>query len=315
MKIFFLLAALLSTAGACLSQSDTAKKIPDSLRVWKKGGAGTLNFSQVSLSNWAQGGENSLSATVLFNLFANYKKDKTTWENTLDITYGFLQSGNTPLRKSDDKIEFTSKSGYKKSKNWHLASLINFKSQITQGYNYPNDSVVGSDFMAPAYILISTGLDYKPNDHFSFFISPVTGKLTIVNNQALADAGAFGVDEALFDSTGVQTAAGKKIRYEFGALITTKFKKEIAKNIVLTTKLDLFSNYFKNPQNMDVNWDLLITMKVNKFVSASISTTLIYDHDIPVPVYKDISGVKTQTGTGPRTQFKEVFAIGFSYKF
>lgn len=158
-------------------------------------------------------------------------------------------------------------------------------------------------------------MDYKPDDNFSFFVSPVTGKITIVNNKTLADAGAFGVEEALFDTAGVQTAAGKKIRYEFGALVSLKFKKEVAKNITLSTKADFFSNYFKTPQNIDVNWDVLIGMKVNKYISASISTTLIYDHDTPVPIYDDVNGILVQTGTGPRTQFKEVFAIGFSFKF
>jgi hypothetical protein len=268
----------------------------DSLQAWAEGGTGTLNFSQVSLSNWAQGGENSLSATAL-------------------LTYGFLQSGNNGLRKSDDKIELSSKYGYKTANKWSFATLLSFKSQTTQGYNYPNDSVLISNFLAPGYITISTGMDYKPKDDFSFFMSPITGKITIVNDQTLADAGAYGVDKALFDTAGVKTKSGKKIRYEFGALVSAKFKQAIAKNITLSTKLDLFSNYFQNPENIDVNWDLLLNMKVNKFISASISTTLIYDHDIPVASYNTLNGVKIQTGAGPRTQFKEVFALGFSYKF
>ena len=294
---------------------DSAKAIPDSLKIWKSGGIASLTFSQVSLTNWAQGGENSLSATAMLHLFANYKKGHSSWDNSLDATYGFLQTGSTPTRKSDDKIDLTSKYGYKTSKNWNIAALVNFKSQFTHGFNYPNDSSVISDFLAPAYILVSTGMDYKPNDNFSFFASPITGKVTLVNSQTLADAGAYGVQKALFDSSGVLTSKGKRVRYEFGALISTKFKMEIAKNISLYSKADFFTNYFNDPQNIDVNWDVLISFKVNKFISASISTTLIYDHDIPVPIYKDISGVKTQVGTGPRTQFKEALGIGFSYKF
>jgi len=315
MRKFFLLTTAFVFSLHGFSQSDTAKTIPDSLRTWKKGGVGALNFSQAAFSNWAAGGENAVSGAALFNFFANYKKDKTNWENTLDLAYAFIRANETPLRKSDDKIDFTSKFGYKASKTLFYAGLINFKSQFSPGYNYPNDSTVISDFLTPAYILVSTGIDYKPNDNFSCFISPATGKITVVNNQELADAGAFGVAEALFDTAGVQTAGGKKFRYEFGALISLKFKKEIAKNITLSTKADFFSNYFKTPQNMDVYWDFLLSMKVNKYVMASISTTLIYDHDIPVPLYTDVAGVKTQTGTGPRTQFKEVLAIGFSYKF
>ncbi len=292
-----------------------SQTVPDSLNAWKKGGVATLTISQASFTNWAQGGENSLSLTSLLHLFANYKKGNSSWDNTLDAAYGFLQSGSNSLRKSDDKIEFSSKYGYKTSKNWNIAALVNFKSQFTHGYNYPNDSSVISDFLAPAYLLISTGMDYKPNDHFSFFVSPVTGKITIVNNQTLANAGAYGVDKAVLDSAGVQTAAGKKVRYEFGALVSIKYNQEIAKNITVTTKADFFSNYFKNAQNIDVNWDVLITFKVNKLVSASINSTLIYDHDIPVPIYKNVNGVRMQTGVGPRTQFKDVLGIGLSYKF
>lgn len=314
-RIFLFLVFLNALIGFSQSKNDSEKSIPDSLKNWKKGGLATLTLSQVSLSNWVQGGENSLSATALLHLFANYKKGHSSWDNTLDATYGFLQTGVAPMRKSDDKIDFTSKYGYKTSKNWNIAALVNFKSQFTQGYNYPNDSTVISDFLAPAYVLISIGMDYKPNDKFSFFASPATGRITIVNNQTLADAGAYGVDNAVYDTAGTMILKGKKVRYEFGALISTKFKSEIGKNITLYTKADFFSNYFENPQNIVVNWDVLISFKVNKFVSASINTTLIYDNSIPVPIYQEVNGVKTQTGTGPRTQFKEVLGIGFSHKF
>ena len=288
---------------------------PDSLRNWKTGGTATLNFSQSSLTNWAAGGENAFSTTALMNLYANYKKNKISWENTLDATYGMLQSGNTDLRKSDDKFDITSKLGNKLTDHWSAAVMMNLKSQFTHGYNYPNDSVVISDFMAPAYLLLATGMDYKPADFISVLISPVTGKMTIVNDQRLANLGSYGVKAATYDSTGTILSEGEKLRYEFGALVSIKIKKDIAKNINLSTKADFFSNYMKDPQNMDVNWDLLLTMKVNKFISASISTSLIYDHDVPIPVFENIGGIKTQVGTGPRTQFKEVLAIGFSYKF
>lgn len=292
-----------------------SQTVPDSLKRWKRGGSGTLNFSQISLSNWAQGGENAISATALFNLFANYKRERSSFDNALALTYGFFKTGATPLRKSDDKIEISSKYGYQTGKKWYLAMLLSFRSQFKPGYNYPNDSVVIADFMAPGYITLSSGMDYKPKEDFSFFCSPVTGKVTIVNNQALADAGAYGVESAVYDTAGVKISNGEKIRYEFGGLISAKLKQTIAKNITLTTKLDLFNNYFDEPQNIDVNWDVLINMKVNNFISASINTTLIYDHDIPIPIYVYANGIKTSKGTGPRTQFKEVFALGISYKF
>jgi len=113
--------------------------------------------------------------------------------------------------------------------------------------------------------------------------------------------GAYGVDHAVYDTARIKIENGKRIRYEFGAFISAKIKQTIAKNIVLSTKLDLFNNYFENPQNIDVNWDVLINMKVNKFISASINTTLIYDDDIPIPIYVYVNGVKTSKRAGPRT--------------
>jgi len=275
----------------------------DTVKLWKSGGVGSLNFNQVNLSNWAAGGQSSLSAGAFMNLNLNYKKDKTTWDNTVDLAYGLTQIGDEKIRKSDDKIDFNSKYGRQAYKKLFYSALVNFKTQFTDGYNYPNDSIIVSGFMAPAYLLLSMGMDYKPAEFISIYVSPLTGKITIVNLQQLADAGAFGVD------------TGKSIRKEFGAYTTISLKKEIGKNVMLTTKLDLFSNYSHHPQNLDVNWDAMIAFKVNKFITANISTTLIYDEDIKVPVIKNINGKDTQVGTGPRTQFKEVFGLGLSYKF
>jgi len=78
-------------------------------------------------------------------------------------------------------------------------------------------------------------------------------------------------------------------------------------NITVSSRLSLFSNYANNPQNIDVNWETLIELKVNRFISATIATHLIYDDDIAI---QDRDG-----NTGPRTQFKEVIGVGFSYKF
>ena len=287
----------------------------DTVKYWKKGGLISINFSQAGFTNWAAGGENSLSGIALFNMFANYKKDKNTWDNSIDFAYGLLQSGNSALRKNEDKIDLSSKYGrYAFLDHWYYSGLVNFKSQFDDGYNYPNDSIVISRFMAPAYLLESIGIDYKPNEYLSLFISPVTSKATFVNDQRLADTGAFGVDKAEYDINGIKTKDGKFVRTEFGGYLRSTYKKDIVKNVNLATKLELFSNYTVNPQNIDVNWEVLIGMKVNKYLSANISTQMIYDHDIPVPVEREVNGV-TEAGVGPRLQFKEILSIAFSYKF
>lgn len=156
-------------------------------------------------------------------------------------------------------------------------------------------------------------MDYKLSDKFSAFIAPATSKFTFVSDQFLADAGAFGVDPARYDSSGIRLIAGKNIRAEFGGYIRIMYKKDIMKNVSVQTKLELFSNYLKNPQNIDVNWENLISMKVNKFISATINTQLIYDDDTKIAIDKNNDGIIDEKG--PRIQFKEVLGAGFSYKF
>jgi hypothetical protein len=314
-KLLVIITTLSITMSSFAQVADTAKHVPS----WTKGGLGTLNFGQASFTNWAAGGENSVSIAALLNVFANYKKGNNSWDNSLDLAYGMLQSGNTPLRKNEDKIDFSSKYGRKAfNDHWYYTVLVNFKSQFADGYNYPNDSVVISHFMAPGYLLGSIGMDYKTKDNsLSLYLSPLTSKTTFVNDQKLADAGAYGVNPAKYDTVhGVYgiTQHGDMVLYQFGAYLKFVFKKDIFKNVNFATKLELFSNYLKDPQNIVVNWENILGMKVNKYLSASVTTNLIYDNNIPVPVKRVENGVEVM-GTGPRVQFKEVLAIGLSYKF
>lgn len=289
----------------------------DTTKYWKKGGLFSLGFTQSSFSNWAAGGENALTGNTSLNLFTNYKREKVIWDNNLDLAYGMLKTP-TQKRKNDDKIEVNSKWGRLAAPKLYYAALLNFKSQFAAGYNYPDDSTVISRFAAPAYGIISVGMDYKPNDHFSLYLSPLTGKITIVSDQKLANAGAYGVEKAVTDTSGNVITPGETIRFEVGAYMTIMYQAEIMKNVNLKTKLDLFSNYSHNPGNIDINWDVFIGMKVNKYITASVSTTLIYDDDIHYnkDVNKD-GEIDPAAGDvdGPRVQFREIFSLGLSYKF
>ncbi len=274
-----------------------AQNQADTIKYWKKGGIFTANFSQVSLTNWAAGGKSSMSGVFLFNTFANYKKDSLAWDNSVDLTYGFLKEDGADLTKSSDKIDFNSKLGYGAGKHWYYSALFNFKSQFTPGYNYPRttgDQPI-SKFLAPAYITIGLGMDYK-RDLFSMYLSPATGKFTIVNDDELSAAGEFGVDP------------GKKFRSEFGGLAKFTVNKEVVKNVTFQSKLDLFSNYFHNPQNIDVDWSVLLNLKVNEYLSANLVTQLIYDDDVKI--------LDPDTNTSaPRVQFMEMFGVGLTAKF
>jgi len=275
----------------------------DSIKNWKKSGVFSLNLAQSSFSNWAAGGQNSVSLNGLINLAANYKKDKSAWDNSLDLGYGILQrEKGSRWVKTDDKINLTSKYGLQASKVWYYSALFNFRTQFAPGYNYPNTDIVISDFLAPAYMTFALGMDYKPNDNLTAFISPLTMRSTIVNDEYLSGIGAFGVDP------------GKKLRNEFGGYINFQYKKDdIVKNVNFLTKIDLFSNYLKEPQNVDVNWETLFVLKVNKFISATIATNLVYDDDVMINIDNNGDGITDKTG--PRTQFKEVIGVGFTYKF
>ena len=302
MKRITTIVIAVAIAGSTMAQSSAPVDTS-----WKKGGMGSINFNQVALSNWAAGGENSMSGAAFLSLFANYAKDRLSWDNQLDLAYGLLKSGDAKVRKNEDKIDLNSKVGYKVSANskFYYTFLFNFKSQFANGYDYKNDTLLKypiSKFLAPGYLLYSIGIDYKPDDAFRLYLSPLTGRTIIVNDDMLSQAGAFGVDP------------GKKSLTQLGAYLRAMYKKDVFTNVNFQTKLELFSNYLDNPQNIAVNHEILIAMKVNKFITANIGTQMIYDDIIPVTVIKETSGVK-EAKTGPRLQFKEVFGIGLSYKF
>lgn len=274
----------------------------DSLMGWKSGGVTRLTFSQTALVNWSAGGDNSIAANSLINLFANYKDALNTWDNTLDLGYGFSKqdSYSSGVMKTDDRIDLVSVYGRKAFEKFYYAGLLNFRTQFAPGYNYPNDSVKISDFMAPGYLMVATGLNYKPNNYFTAFFAPVSGKFTFVLNQFLSDQGAFGVDP------------GKKVNSELGGylrLVYTRndFERDFMKNISVTSKLDMFSNYLEKPRNIDVVWEVLIGMKVNKYITANLNTTLKYDDDVKI--------TQDDGSSAAKVQFKEVLGIGFSYSF
>jgi hypothetical protein len=312
--VTLLLAGINLSYGQITDKEDALKTIrTDTLDGWRKGGFVALNISQVGLTNWAAGGQSSVALNSIVSLYANLKKGRSTWDSSLDLGYGVLRQGsgialeNGVFMKTDDKIDIVSKYGQRASEKWYYAGLVNFNTQSTPGYTYPNDSVVISRFMAPAYLLGAIGMDYKPNESFTAFIAPVTMKTTFVNDSELANAGAYGVQAAIYDDFGGILEKGLKYRMEYGGYIRLSYKKTFMENITLTSKLSLFSNYANNPQNIDVNWENLLEMKVNKFISCNITTHLIYDDDIVI--------VDSDGKSGPRTQFKEVIGVGFSYKF
>jgi len=257
---------------------------------WTNGGMFSVNFNQVSFTNWAAGGLNSVSGVAKAQYFAKYKKANVSWDNILDLGYGLSKVKDLVVQKNEDIIDLQSKLGISASKKWFYSGLLNFKSQFAPGYSDNKNENRISDFLSPAYLFISLGMDYKPSDKFSLMLSPVTGKMTIVSDQALRKS--YGVDTL------------KTIRPEFGAYLKAALNQEIVKNVSLLSEIGLFTNYLNHPENIDVDWKVAINMKVNKYISAQLSTHLIYDADIV-----------EKNETKAKVQFKELFGVGFSFKF
>jgi hypothetical protein len=282
----------------------------DTTKVWETGGKIGINFTEVGFYNWSKGGDNALSGISYLQLFAKRNKNGWSWENQLDLEYGLKQNAGEDLKKAEDRIELNTKFGKEAKKHWFYSGFLNFKTQFTEGFDYAaSDEIYISNIMAPAFLTIGFGMDYKPNDYFSALIAPASSKTIIVMDERLADAGSFGVDAAEYDALGMKIKDGKQIRQEIGANLTLKFKKDIFENVNLETKLDLFSNYLEDPQNIDVDWQAAITMKVNKYLNVVFKTHLIYDDNTDVAFQRD--GIMHYS---PITQFKQSLSVGLMYQ-
>ncbi len=276
-------------------KKDPADTIP---KVWKKGGAFNLNVNQGSLSNWSAGGDKfSFSLNAYINLYAFYKTDKHSWDNSLDLNYGIVQTTSLGRRKSSDRIDMVSKYGFAMSKKVNVASLFNLRSQFANGYNYSKNAqgvdtpTLTSRSFQPTYIILSQGFDYRPKDNFSLFFSPITAKWIIVTDIGIKRL--YGVD------------SGKNARSEFGAFLSANYTAKLGKKFTYKTKLDLFSNYKKEPKNIDVYWTNAITAKITKYINFTFNVDMIYDNDTK----------NVEPGKGPAPQWLQLMGIGFAYKF
>lgn len=281
------------------SRTINRKTTDTSRKAWKLGGSFGLNVNQGALSNWSAGGDNfSLSLTSLVNAFAYYKKDRHSWDNNLDMAYGMVNTTSLGQRKSDDRFDFVSKYGYELSKKWFLSTLLNFRSQFSKGYAYPTDTskVLTSNFLSPGYVVLSLGMDYKPADGFSLFLSPLTARWVVVLNDSLASVAAYGVD------------TGKNIKMELGAYASVNWSKNLTPTTSYKTRLDLFSNYRHDPFNVDIFWTNIIAVKITKLINMNLSLDMIYDNDVP-------SVRKDGTAGGAKPQIKELMGVGFMVKF
>lgn len=308
MRVIILLPALFASL-VLAAQDETVKKLQTesgkavkkdaadtTTRTWKKGGIYSLNLSQGSLTNWAAGGDDfSLSINSLLSLYAFYKKDRHSWDNTFDFNLGYVNTTSLGSRKNDDRFDLLSKYGYALGPKVNLAGIFNFRSQFFKGYTFPdNVKTFASDFMAPGYLLLGAGLDYKPIPELSIFLSPATARWVIVRDTALSKKGLYGVEP------------GEKSYLELGAFATINYLKEISRNISYKARLDLFSNYRRNPRNIDLFMSNILNVKLSNILSATWGVDLIYDDDVRL---------FGENQTSPALQVKSLVGLGLQVKF
>ncbi len=263
---------------------------------WTKGTLLQLGFSQLSLTNWASGGNNNVALNAYVNIYRNYApNDNMFWESRLQIGYGFVQAFGDRYRKSDDKFIFDSKLGYKAFENVFAAVTFNFRNQMTNGFSYPanKDPLLISKPFAPAYFSLGIGMDYKPYKPLSINFSLLTANLVLVEQRSLRKRYGNQEDQAL--------------KAELGAQLKVDYKHKINKNLTINSSLNLFSDYLDNPENIKFLWDFFLDSKISKFFSLNIRTNLIYDDKILIADKND--------HLAPRIQFKEIVSVGFSYTF
>jgi len=279
-------------------RSDLAKTVKKDLDTtdwnWKQGGMYNFNFAQSSLSNWAAGGDNfNMSINSYFNFFQLFKKDRQSWDNNLDVNLGFVQSTSLGGRKNDDRFDFLSKYGYKIDTNgvWYVSGLFDFRSQFFDGYNYGAKPEFTSSFLSPAYVILSAGLDYKPDTKLSIFFSPLTSRTTLLFNKTLSSLGKYGVD------------SGTNMKRETGLFVTINYANTILPNVMYRGRADFFSNYNDKPENVNLYMTNMFNFKIFKNFTANYSLDLIYDDKVRI---------FGPNKTSPGLQLKSIIGIGYS---
>jgi hypothetical protein len=276
---------------------------------WKYRSEASFLFSQSALSNWVKGGENNISMALDMTGYADYnnKQLKLSSNNFARLKFGYIALGDNPIRKNLDLFETNSKLNHKAFGKFDFSTIMLFKTQIARGFNYPNDSVPVSKLLNPAVITIGFGLDYKPNKTTSLNFSPLSYK------------GTFVWDTATIDQTKYGIAKDRRSLNEPGASLMISNEYKPIKTMTITNRLQLFTNYVNKPQNIDVDWEMIVVANINWFTDVRFNAHLIFDDDTKTVVLDkdkkpllDAAGKQRKTS---RIQFKEMLGFSFVFRF
>ena len=304
---------------------------------WHTGGGLGLDLGQLLQINPKVGaGENRLGIGGAVSIFALLKKGLMSFDNTGSLNIGLIKLGTgvlpstssfekvkQPFQKSIDELRINSRLGYRinPTSKFSYAVDFGFISQLTPTYrgtdnkNYIKEfqtsnitSLLVSKFLAPAYITFAPGLDYKPSESLSFFLSPFGFKSVVVADNDLARLNIHGNKWNSINDF-------KQTDHQLGGLLKGAWTDKFAEDhVVVNSRLTLFSNYLNQPGNIDVDWINEIGFNIFKGFQINIWTNLFYDHDVQVQVtdYDQVGGVR---GTGRRVSFTEQLLIKYNVIF
>lgn len=339
MNKLFLLPLLLLITLTLPAQEKTKEEIPDG---WRRNVSIGLDLAQLLQINPKQGaGQNRLGVGGAFSGFAGYKMDRRVWDNTVRWQFGLQRLGagvigngsddKIPFQKNIDELRFTSKYGYKikEEGNLYYSANATFFSQLTPTYQFP-DLYTGnfvtdfldtgrsplSKFLAPATATLSLGIDYKPTDNLSLFFSPISAKFIIVANDSIASRGVHGNQvSGEADERGIYPEF-KKVDAQLGALAQIQYQAAFltGERMVFSTNLGLYTNYLRNPKNVDVDWQNSLSYAITEHFQLSLFVNAFYDDDLRVQI-TDYDAPNGTSGLGKRVSLTQQFLATYARSF
>lgn len=262
--------------------------------LWSYSGKASLLFNQTAFSQWASGGVNNISLGFSVDYEVHYRENGWSWDTKSSGSYGlsYIQ-GDKFLKKTNDRLEINSLLGKEFSDTWSYSTILNFKSQIAHGYRFGTNEEgeetrsLRTQFFSPAYLQFGVGLYWKKSTDLWLNIAPFTQRITFVSRQFTQD---LAEDKAYFG-----VSKGNSHLFELGASISGFYKFEVLENIFIENRLALYTDYLGKPKNIDLDYSLTATMKVNKYISTQLEVQLVYDDNAV-----------------QNLQSREVFGVGLS---
>jgi len=276
-NLLMMVFAILIFSAASFSQQDTII-----LNKWVPKAVAGLNLSQISLSNWTQGGEDALSWSLFSNGSLYYRSEIWHFKNDLKLAYGRTKLGSSDYRTNDNELYL--ESVVSRNIGWAIEPYFSntVRTAITSGFNYETDPATEiANFFDPGYLTQSLGFIYDKTPGF-------TTRLGFAVQEVITNKHTFYSDDA-------ETGEVEKIKIETGIESATAAEYTVMDNILLKSKLRLFSR-FESLDVWDVRWDNALVAQVNEYINVSFAFLLIYEE------------AQIQ-----KTQIKEALQVGIIY--